>query len=246
MSTQERTIEFWNNIFAQGANRKYRLVEFPDLSHPVLNAALKHFGNVAGKRLLDLGCGNGAASLFFAHHGAEVLSVDFSEVAIRNLGDFCQSQHVETITPVRLAAQEIATLGSVDFIYGSMILHHIEPFQEFAKTLRNSIHDGGKAFFHENNATSKLLIWFRQNVVGKLWVPKYGDPDEFPLTPREVDELRKHFEVRVEVPELFYFRLISTYLLRSHFNKPFEMLDAFCYRFRMLRKRSYYQYLFLS
>jgi SAM-dependent methyltransferase len=246
MPTQEAAIEFWNKLFAEGQNLKYRLVGFPDLDNPVLNAALKHFGNVEGKRVLDLGCGNGAASLFFAQHGAKVVSVDYSDVAIRNLAEFCQSQNIDTITPVQLAAQDIPSLGSVDFVYGSMILHHIEPFHEFATILRSTIRPGGKAFFHENNATSRLLIWFRQNVVGKLWVPKYGDPDEFPLMPSEVDELRKHFDVQVFVPELCFFQLISAYLLRGHLKRPFKLLDTFFYRFRPLRKWSYYQYLFLS
>ena len=246
MPSQELAVQFWDNLFATGNDLKYRQVEFPDLNHPVLNAALLHFGSVKGRRVLDLGCGNGAASLFFAQQGAEVLSVDYSEVAIRNLSGFCASHNIETITPVQLSAQGIAELGPVDFIYGSMILHHIEPFHEFAGILRRSLKANGKAFFHENNATSKLLIWFRQNVVGKLWVPKHGDPDEFPLMPSEVDSLREHFQVRVEIPELYFFRLISGYLLRDHLMKPFEAMDRLCYGIRPLRSRSYYQYLFLS
>jgi hypothetical protein len=41
----------------------------------------------------------------------------------------------------------------------------------------------GRGFFWENNARIKSMIWFRQNIVGKLWVPKFGDSEEFPLTP---------------------------------------------------------------
>ena len=82
-----------------------------------------------------------------------------------------------------MSAQDISKLGKVDFIFGSMILHHIEPFDEFARSLSNVIKPGGKGFFWENSARSKTMIWFRQNMVGKLWLPKYGDQDEFPLTP---------------------------------------------------------------
>lgn len=212
----------------------------------MLNAALNYFGEVKGKRVLDLGCGNGASSLFFAQRGAEVVSVDLSEAAINNLAEFCRIQKIDTITPLQLDARQISTLGTFDFVFGSMILHHIEPFNEFAEALSGSLDADRKAFFYENSAISKLLIWFRENLVGRLWVPKYGDPDEFPLTPGEVNELRKHFEVQVEVPELVFFRLLSSYLLRGHLSKPLEMLDAWCFRFRELRKRSYYQYIFLS
>ena len=91
-----------------------------------------------------------------------------------------------------------------------MILHHIEPFNEFARDLREVIRPSGTGFFWQNNACSKIMIWFRQNIVGKLWVPKYGDPEEFPLTPYEVDEVRKYFEVEIEYPELLFFTMVST------------------------------------
>lgn len=127
-----------------------------------------------------------------------------------------------------------------------MILHHIEPFDKFAKTLANSLTSGGKAFFYENNAMSNLLIWFRENLVGKLWIPKYGDPEEFPLTSSEVDELKKYLSVRVEYPELLFFRLISTYIFRGRLNKPFEFLDNCFYQFNNFRKYSYRQYLYME
>jgi len=59
---------------------------------------------------------------------------------------------------------------------------------------------GGRAFFYENSAMSSLLVWFRQHVVGRWWVPKCGDEEEFPLTPGEVDMLRRAFAVRVAYP----------------------------------------------
>jgi hypothetical protein len=145
-----------------------------------------------------------------------------------------------------MSALEISNLGKVDFIFGSMILHHIEPFEEFVPVLRNSLKENGKGFFWENNARSNLMIWFRKYIVGKLWVPKYGDKDEFPLTPDEVDVLRKYFNVKTEFRELVFFRMIPIYLFRSHFKMPFLLLDKFFYQFRTIRKYSYYQYLSLS
>ena len=91
-----------------------------------------------------------------------------------------------------------------------MILHHIEPFEKFSKDLKEIIYPNGKGFFWENNARSKTMIWFRQNLVGKFWIPKYGDADEFPLTLAEVNELQKYFHVEIEYPELVFFRKIAT------------------------------------
>ena len=145
-----------------------------------------------------------------------------------------------------MPAQEISKSGKVDFIFGSLILHHIESFNEFARSLIKVIKPGGKGFFGENSAHSKTMIWFRQNMVGKLWVPKYGDQDEFPLTLGEVDETKKYFDVGIEYPELLFFRMISSYLLRGNFSRPFQMLDSCFFKYPAFRKYSYRQYLYIS
>jgi SAM-dependent methyltransferase len=238
--------EFWDNIFSKGQESIYSRVELPDLNDPILQKALEYFGNIKNKTIIDLGCGRGSTSLFFAHGGANVISVDSSGKAIENLSEYCKNKSISNITPIKLSAQEINTLKKADYIFGSMILHHIEPFNEFSKILRDTLKPKGKGFFWENNAQSGIMIWFRKNIVGKLWIPKNGDPDEFPLTLNEVDELRKYFDVKIEYPELVYFRMISSYLFRGHLMKPFQMFDDYFFRFKKFRKYSYRQYLFLS
>jgi hypothetical protein len=127
-----------------------------------------------------------------------------------------------------MSAFNINNLGDFDFVFGNLILHHLEPFGLFASVLRKTIITGGKAFFHENSAVSDLLIWFRNNLVGKYGIPKYGD-DEFPLTPQEVEILKKHFTVEVENPELVFFGLVSVYLLKGKFHKALKGLDDYLY-----------------
>jgi SAM-dependent methyltransferase len=238
--------EFWDRIFELGDRDAASRVEMPDPRNPVLRRACQHFGELSGRTLIDVGCGRGSTSLFFASRGATVISVDLSPVAIRNLTEYCTRQKIDNIRPVQLTAVELPRLGKADFVFGSMILHHLEPFERFVEALRAVLRPDGKAFFWENNARSPVLIWFRRNVVGKLWVPKYGDPDEFPLMPSEVALLRQRFRVRVEIAELVLFRLISLYLLRNHLRAPFAWADRVGYRFGWLRKYSYHQYLLLG
>ena len=104
----------------------------------------------------------------------------------------------------------------------------------------------GRGFFYENSSVSRLLIWFRTHLVGRWWIPKNGDDEEFPLAPQEIDVLRKQFAVRTAYPELLFFRLISMYLLRGKYPKPFATLDRWGYRIPWLRKLSYRQYVYLS
>lgn len=238
--------DFWDDIFSQKQAGFYSRIELPDVNNPLLVRALHHFGDVRGKTLIDLGCGRAATSLYFAARGANVISVDLSSTAIRNLQEYCDANGIKNIKAVHGSAMDIASFGKADFIFGSMILHHLEPFQDFAAGLGSVLGKTGKAFFWENNARSKIMIWFRKNIVGKLWVPKYGDPDEFPLMPSEVDEIRKHCKVTIEYPTLFYFQLISIYLLRGRLSRFFTFLDRYFYRYPAIRQYSYRQYVLIN
>jgi 2-polyprenyl-3-methyl-5-hydroxy-6-metoxy-1,4-benzoquinol methylase len=203
------TTQFWNNLYKDNPT----LAPVEDDS--ILRASMQHFGDIRGARLLDLGCGNGSTSLFFAKREANVVAIDISDKAIVNLSQFFAVNSIDNITPVQCSALDISRLGTFDFVFGKFILHHIEPFDMFAKILGDSVAVGGKAFFHENNAFSDLLIWCRNNLVGKFGIPKYGDDDEFPLLPSEVENLREHFSVDINYPELIFFGLASVYLLKG-------------------------------
>ncbi len=208
-------------------------------------AADRYFGDIRGKTLIDIGCGAGTTSLHFAQRGANVIAVDVSEVAIATLKERCRALGVTNVTPVVCDAMSIDKLGPCDFVYGAMILHHLEPFEAFCATLKRTLKPGARAFFWENNSASDLLVWVRTHIVGKLWIPKYGDPDEFPLTPAEVNTLRKHFDVTVAHAQMYFFGLIPVYVLGGRFKKPFDAIDAWLFRKRIGLKYSYEQHLLI-
>ncbi|MBN3757150.1 methyltransferase domain-containing protein [Paraburkholderia sp. Tr-20389] len=238
--------EFWDGVFQTRGNDANRLVDVPDPKNPVYMRALQHFGDVRGKTLVDLGCGAGASSLFFASMGANVVSIDLSSMAIDNLKRYCAQQGIDNISARVLSAQDIGLIEPADFVFGAMILHHIEPFSQFAASLRKAIKPGGRAFFWENNATSNTMMWFRNHVIGKLWIPKHGDPDESPLAPYEVDHLRKHFSVTTEYPEMVFALMASRYLLRGRLDGHAVKVDKFLYRYPPIRKYSYRQFVCLK
>ena len=190
--------EFWDRIFTEHPTT----LQVSEEDQRVLAAAAKHFGSLSGKDVLDIGCGVGGSSLFFAERGARVTSIDTSGVAIANIEKFCRDNRIEAIWAVQLSALDIGSLGRFDFVFGSMVLHHLEPFADFVTALRATVRPGGRAFFYENSAMSSLLVWFRQHVVGRWWVPKCGDEEEFPLTPGEVDMLASRFRGASGLPRV--------------------------------------------
>lgn len=241
-----RSTEFWDTRYSEAQTHSYGEAALPSSKDPVLRKALEWFGDVENRTLVDLGCGRGAASLFFAHHGANVISIDASEMAISQLAEYCSRRSITNVHPIKPSVLEISTLQEVDYVFGSLILHHIEPFEEFPRLLRDAIKPEGRALFWENNASSKTMMWFRRNIVGRLWIRRQGDPEESPLTPSEVDALREYFDVAVEYPDLLYFRMISTYLLRGRLMKPCQILDRCLFRLPEFRRLSYRQLLLLG
>ncbi|MEB3285519.1 MAG: class I SAM-dependent methyltransferase [Candidatus Sericytochromatia bacterium] len=216
--------------------------------HPVFRAAVEHFGSLEGVRVCDLGCGTGEFALAFAAAGAEVVAIDRSEAATQRLSEWVVKQGIKNLTVVCDDALQVAKYGPFDRMFGAMILHHVEPFDALVSALDNALAMDGRAFFFENNAgIGRLALWFRAHLAGKGWFPKHGDPDEFPLTGREVAQLRERFAVRVVFPELALFRLVSHYIFRDRvFPGFFAWLDRFAYRFRQIRTMSYQQYLLLA
>jgi len=237
-----QSVDFWNSVHASIE------VHVANAEAPVAVAAIKHFGAISGARILDLGCGSGEYSLLFASLGAKVVAIDTSDVAVNKLTEFCRQNNIGNLAAVRASAMDLPSLGNFDFVFGKWILHHLEPFGDFGQMLYLALPPGGKAFFYENNAAfSKLAMWIRGNVLGRLWFPRYSDNDEHPLTAAEVDILRRHFQVERDFPQLLYFRLISWYLFRDKMLAGlFKWLDRELFRFRTIRMRSYHQYLYLT
>ena len=231
--------KFWNDFYANTPASRDEKIE--------IHIAQSYFGDLRGKTVVDIGCGPGPAALAFAAMGAKnVIALDVAQKTISDLKAFCAEKNITNVTPICADAIGIADIGPVDFVFGSMILHHIEPFADFADGLNRILKPGGRAFFYENNAASRLLVWFRQNLVGKLWVPKHGDSQEFPLTPQEVDELRRYFTVEIEYPQLFFWRLIAMYILRGRLYDEFHAVDNFFFRHKLMLRYSYRQYLRIS
>jgi SAM-dependent methyltransferase len=119
-------------------------------------------GPLKGARLLDLGCGMGEESVYFAKLGASVTAVDISPVGIdltkaravhNGVGDKVQA------FVMRADKTDFAD-GSFDFIHGFGILHHIgldQGFKEVSRLLR----PGGRGLFFEHMGNSQYIEQLR-------------------------------------------------------------------------------------
>src|SRR5215510_15621794 len=124
-------------------------------------------GDIAGKDLLDFGCGMGEESIYFAKLGARVTGIDISEVGVASLRKRAAHHRLE-VTALEMRADPTSFKdASFDRIHGLGILHHIgiEPGLEEVKRL---LRPGGTGVFLEPIGDSPTVEAI------KTWMMKHG------------------------------------------------------------------------
>ncbi len=79
------------------------------------------------KTLLDIGCGAGRDSLYFARNGLNVTAIDFSEGGHVKLRKFIEEKNIKNITPILRDIRKIDFKdNSFDVIYAHLSLHYFD------------------------------------------------------------------------------------------------------------------------
>ena len=209
------TVTLWDHLWTQ--QEPFEIT--PDAFLATASQSDKGFfdliGDVAGRKVLDIGCGNGFLSVYLARKGARVTAIDTSPAAVEATRRLASHNGVSPELETRvLSAASLRDLdASYDLVVGRFILHHIEPFDDFVRLLSHVIGPGGRGVFLENNARNPILIICRKLLVGRFGIPNYGDAEEHPFEPREIRTLKETFSsVHLHYPEFMFFELMAPYL----------------------------------
>ena len=96
-----------------------------------------------GKTLVDLGCGNGRDSLYFAQQGLQVVGIDLSPTAI----ELIRAQQVPNAQFVcgDFISNPAHTPGRYDYAYSCFTIHAINPKQEtmLLQSMYQALKSGG-------------------------------------------------------------------------------------------------------
>ncbi len=139
---------------------------------------------VAGQRVLDIGCGDGASSLRLLQMGAAfVLGIDVSQSAISRAQHHAQPGRLEF--RVGDVARDVE--GQFGCIFGRSILHHIDYRGLLPRLYAEHLDPGGTMLFMEPQGEN-LLIRLYARVVASAHTP-----DERSFARADLDWLRSHF-----------------------------------------------------
>ena len=247
--------EFWETAYTKERNLPVFDESFAEKGNKTHQAFYKIIGDVNDKEVLDVGCGTGKLSVFLATRGARITSTDFTQNALENTRALAEHNGVaDRVTLSQVDGLDLKSLGKkFDLVVGRFVLHHIEPFDNFVDVLYDVMRDDGRGIFFENNSRNPFLMFARKNLAGKMGIPKYGDDEEFPLEPEEINMIEKRFNrVTLHFPELVFFKKLDTYIFRhkrlfSPLLKVNKWLDASLYTLVPgSRKYSYLQVVEMS
>jgi ubiquinone/menaquinone biosynthesis C-methylase UbiE len=148
---------------------------------------LQRLGDVQGKSLLDLGCGAGENSVYFALKGAHCLAADYSPGMVDVALKLAESNQVEITGKVINAMAIDLPDNTFDIVYASNLLHHIPDPIVAIKEMRRVLKPGGKACFWDPLRHNPVINVYRRIAT------KVRTEDEMPLDIGIVDAVRSQF-----------------------------------------------------
>jgi ubiquinone/menaquinone biosynthesis C-methylase UbiE len=123
---------------------------------------LKQFGPILNKKILDLGCGMGDASIYFALQGAQVTAVDISAGMIDVTRRLAERHGVsDRVNAIQMPAETLLFPDQTfDMVYGNGVLHHVDITKTIGEVHR-AIKPGAKACFIEPLSYNPMIWIYR-------------------------------------------------------------------------------------
>ena len=148
---------------------------------------LQHLGDIQGKLLLDLGCGAGENSVYFAKKGARCVASDYSPGMVEVALQLATANGVKiegcTANAIALDFPD----NTFDIIYASNLLHHLPDPHACIREMHRVLKPGGKACFWDPLKHNPVINVYRRIAT------KVRTEDETPLNINIVDFVKSQF-----------------------------------------------------
>jgi SAM-dependent methyltransferase len=172
---------------------------------PEMRFISKRLGDIHGKKLLDIGCGLGEASVYFASIGAVVTSTDLSPGMLNATYNLAKINNLKV--KKHLSSAEDLKLGNkkFDIIYAGNLLHHVD-VEKTILNIKNHLNQDGVFVSWDPLHYNPLINVYR------LIASDVRTPDEHPLKFSDIKIIEKNFQ-NVEKKFFWFFTLIIFILM---------------------------------
>lgn len=188
---------------------------FEACTSPENRIVLERLGELRGRRILELGCGAGEASVYFAKQGAEVTATDLS-AGMLEVVQKVAARHGVAVSIKRSVSNKLDFPdNSFDVVYAANLLHHVDIEPTLAEAAR-VLKPGGLFASWDPLAHNPLIKVYR------LMATEVRTADEHPLRMSDLALFRRHFaEVTFDTTWFFTLWIFLRFLLleRVHPNR---------------------------
>ena len=150
--------DFWDRV-AEGHTNLSGAVECWEM--PLRRYQEKVMGDISGKKVLDLGCGLGQASIWLCQKGGIVTGVDISEASIRKAYDLAKYMGLSIEFKVG-NADELDYENVFDIVFCQAFLHHLPDVKKSLCRYRSYLIQGGLIIAQEPKAENPIALIARK------------------------------------------------------------------------------------
>ena len=145
-------------------------------------------GDLRGKKVLEIGCGDGSVTVKLAKAGALVTAIDISgEMVAVTAERIAREGLTDDVTVIQQSAEELdLEPESFDVVYGHAVLHHLDQSIVIPK-IASILRAGGCASFLDPLDHNLVLNFMRR------LTPEMRTPTEKPISYPEIDSMSRHF-----------------------------------------------------
>jgi SAM-dependent methyltransferase len=155
---------------------------------PEIRYIVKLIGNIKRKKILDIGCGLGEVSVYFATKGANVTSVDLSQGMLRFSKKLAKINNTKINTHLASAENfKLPLSKKFDVIYAGNCLHHAN-ITKSIKEIKKHLKPKGIFISWDPIAYNPLINMYRKIAF------KVRTEDEHPLKLKDINYIKKNFK----------------------------------------------------
>ena len=173
---------------------------FEASTSPENRIIMKMIGDLRDKKILELGCGAGEASVYFAKKGAEVTAVDISKGMLKVVQKLADKHHVTVKTKQSYSNSIDFYDETFDIVYAANLLHHVDivsTIKEVSRVLKR----GGLFVSWDPIAHNPAINIYRRMAT------KVRTEDEHPIRMKQLTLFSKFFS-RFETKATWLFTLL--------------------------------------